>query len=459
MKKLLLGSTRLFRNYGRDTEGATAITFGLGLTAMLLAMGAGIDFAMAAKKQASAQDLADQVGLAAAVYIKNSRAGVAPQSDKDGLRDGVAYKAKDLGKSGFALGDTDAEVVVDYGIEDATVTVRGTIPTTFMALAGIEETAFSAKSVIKYEKIGIRASSVMLVLDNSGSMAWNDLSDFKTDSGEWETPTEAQSRIDGLKAATQTLLDEISTLEELVDLSSVVRTGMIPFSGTILDNNRVWMDWGLVTDVDVDAMQPDGLTNSAPPMQAALAELQGEEAAHALKENADPLKFAIFMTDGVNTVSQETKWTRKSGTELYKTNACFNYFGCFDFYDTTADFQNDPPRHGYENHWAFKNQTAWEEGTLRNEDDIGTLKDCETLKNEGVYVYAIGFAVNPGRYGGTGGNPQTIDDVFSNRIYSFLEECSSGPGFYKVANTSASLDDVFKKIGQTIHKRSIYVAR
>ena len=459
MKNLLLGSTRLVREFRDDAKGATAITFGLGLTTMLIAMGAGIDFAMASKKQSQAQDLADRVGVAAAVYIKNSRAGVAPQSDEDGLRDGVAYKAKDLGMDEFAFGDTDAEVVVDYGIEDATVTVNGTIPTTFMALAGIEETEYTAKAVIKYEKIGIRASSIMLVLDNSGSMAWNDLSDFKNENGEWETPAEAQSRIDGLKTATQTLLDEISTLEDLVDLDNFVRTGMIPFSGSILDNNRVWMDWGLISDVDVEAMQPDGLTNSAPPMQAALAELQGEDDAHALKENADPLKFAIFMTDGVNTVSQGTRWTPKPGTELYKTNACFGRFGCYDFYDTSADFQNDPPKHGYEDHWAFTSQTAWEEGTLRNEDDITTLEDCETLKSDGVYVYAIGFAVNPGDYGGTGGGRQRIDDVFSNRIYSFLEECSSGPGFYKVANTSASLDDVFKKIGQTIHKRSIYVSR
>ena len=460
MNKLLLAGPRTIRDFGRDVEGSTALTFGLGLTVMLIAMGTGLDFAMASQKQAKAQSLADQVGLAAAVYIKNSDSGVAPQNDEDGLRDGVVYKASDLGKKDFVIGDTDAEVVVDYGVEDATVTVSGTMPTTFMSLAGIKETDYSAQAVIKYEKTGIRASSVMLILDNSGSMSWDDLSSFRNSDGEWQRPEGVQSRIDGLRTATNSLLGQMSTLKETVDLNEYVRMGMIPYSGDILSTNRVMMRWGLIKDSEVAAMTPDGATNSSPPMTAAMVELKTEQDKHAAKGNTNPLKFAIFMTDGQNTVNNQKTWTPEKGTGLYRTTACFGEYGCYKFYDTTKDAENDPPEHGYENHWAFESQTPWEEGTLRSTDDTTTLQECEALKADGVYVYAIGFAVNPGNYYDPDNEfRRNISEVDSNRIYSFLEDCSSGPGYFMAASNSTSLDAVFKQIGQTIHERSIYVSR
>ena len=459
MKKLLLGSTPLFRDFGRDDKGSTALTFGLGLTVMLLAMGAGIDFAMASKKQAQAQALADQIGLAAAIYIKNNRSGLSPQTDAEGYRDDVRYLASDLGNNNFKIGEYDATVTVDYRVEDAQVTVEGKIPTTFMAVGGVTSTDYSATSVVKYEKIGLRASSVMLVLDNSGSMGWHDTPSEKKPNGNYRPPKGSRKRIAGLKRATRSLMNEIKSLKGQVDVAEYIRTGMVPFASDIIDDKRVWMKWGPLTHAQINEMQPDGATNSAPPMAAALSELRDEAEAHKTKGNEDPLKFVVFMTDGVNTVYDSINWTPEPNTTLWRSLVCSDQdWGCD--YAYTVNENGAPSRTGYENRDWFVSAGPWEEGKLRTNTDDDTLGDCQDLKNEGVFVYAVGFATRTGWYW----DPENkrnrpISPVSSERIHSFLQECSSGPGYFMTADESDSLNSVFRQIGQTIHQRSIYVSR
>ena len=467
MKKLLLGSTGLFRGYRDNTEGATAITFGLGLTTMLLAMGAGMDFAIAAKKQAEAQDLADQMGLAAAVYVKNHPIGAFPDNDEDGLQNGKIYKVTDIGGI-TALGEEEtvapgqgATIQVDYTLDEAIVTVKGSMPTTFMALAGIEKTDYTAQSVIKYHQTGVKASSVMMVLDNSGSMNLLDRRSRKVN-GEWELPAQKTTRITGLEDAAMAMMDELENVTKHVTTDDYIRTGMLPFENFIVDE-RVDMDWGVIEDPSIQAMWALGKTNSAPPIEEAIEDMAAEDAAHLTKGHSDPLKYVIFMTDGVNTATTP-KWKNKPNTTLFRRIDCYEYnekrnkWGdCRWKYaigkgsdEPVVDYGDNPPKA-----WS-----RWWEGELRSQTDYDTLEGCESLKANGVEVYAIGFATEPGTYHRSDGtNPDEITDVESHRILSFMQECSSGPGYFMKADDNEALKQVFAAIGKSIWEKSIYVER
>ena len=463
MKKLLLGSTGLFRGFGRNSDGSTALTFGLGLTVMLLAMGTGIDFAMASKKQAQAQDLADRMGLAAAVYVKNHPIGAYPLDDKEGLQNGKVYNVADVGDYRFLKNGTDATIRVDYTPDEAIVTVEGSMPTTFMALAGIEDTDYSAEAVIKYHQTGVKASSVMMVLDNSGSMDLLDRASTKNNNGDWQLPSVKQERIAGLEVATKAMMAELNKVTSNVVTEDYVRTGMLPFEAVIA-SQAVPMGWGIIDDPKIDAMDASGKTNTAPPMNEAITAMNGEAAEHAKKGHADPLKYVIFMTDGVNTVTTP-KWKDKDNTTLFRRIECYEYSDNNGWSDCRwkygiGDGTNEPVITYAEGQQQPRGWSKWWEGELRSETDYETLRGCESLKASGVEVYAIGFATEPGTYHTRDKRYfDNLDEIESHRILSFMQECSSGPGYFMKADDSAALSQVFAAIGKSIWEKSIYVSR
>ena len=453
----------MVREFRDDAKGATAITFGLGLTTMLLAMGAGIDFAMASKKRAQAQNLADQVGLAAAVYVKNHTIGSSPRNDEEGLQNGKVYNVSDLGYEDFSTGEKDATIVVNYGLEEAVVTVEGTMPTTFMSLAGIETTDYSARSVIKYEQTGVKPASIMLILDNSGSMNWKDTPTYIDANGNRQSPSHARRRIDGLRDATEALNASIMSLTTDDPVEDVMRMGMIPYSSGTLQAGRHRMDWGAIPSSKITDMTPGGATNSAPPMRDALSEMQLEDTAHSLKGNDDPLKFAIFMTDGVNTVHNGESFIPNPHGKIWEAKICdkFGWGICATEYIASS---TQPVSTSWDGDW-WVGSITWVQGNLRNTTDTGTLKDCQGLKDSGVEVFAVGFATKPGWYersrisNGRITSFDVVDELKSARIESFLQACASRPENYMLADNSTALQAVFSKIGETIKKRSIYVAR
>ena len=462
MKKLLLGSTRLIRDFGRDADGSTALTFGLGLTVMLVAMGAGIDFAMASKKQSEAQILADTVGLAAAVYIKNSTLKVAPTTDAEGYMHDKEYDVSTLGHDGFKTKAGDAKLVVSYGAEEAKVTVTGVSPTTFMAFAGVSETPYTAQTTVKYEQTGITPASIMLILDNSGSMGDYDKQSILTDPATltYELPQNGQERIDGLKSATTAMVAKIKTLGSDAVLNKHVRMGMLPYDSGIITATQVNMDWGILSDSEIAAMDSGGGTNSAPPMGAAVTALKGEVTAHATKHSDKPLKFAVFMTDGVNNKKGPDTWVDKDDTTLWKTEACY-YETCFDKYEVSNTTPTNVPWFAKYDFWT--SYKPWTEGTLRGGNDKKTLEDCEKLKKDGVQVFAVGFGTGAGVYHeydrGLSGPAWPISERESARITSFLKDCSSGTGYYMTADNASSLDKVFSQIGTTIMKQAVYISK
>ena len=464
MKKLLLGSTRIFRDYGEDAKGSTALTFGLALTVMLAAIGAGMDFALASHKHQQAQDFADSLGLAAAVYIKENTFTSRPASNEEGLMDGEVYKASQLGNTRFTTRDGDAEVVANYTDDNVVITVRGSLPTTLAALMGVETMDYSARSVVEYEKIAQHAASVVLVLDNSGSMAWHDKKMFRDPvTNDWVVPDDSQPRIDVLKSATQTLMDVLADIQDgaLIEKQRI-RTGMLPYSGNIIQNRKVDMSWGTIPDDKITAMTPKASTNSAPPVQKAAEWLAAEDDVHIAQHNSKPQKYAIFMTDGVNSAKRD--WIPQDGTGLWRRYECrarWIWSYCNYYYQPSIDEPTEST--SLESGEIITSHEDWEEGHLRSSTDRGTLASCNTMKADGTKVFAVGFAVSPGRYYAGYDNlwgpaPASIDHVDSKRIYSFLEECSSGPGYFMSTTDDESLNRIFAEIGEIISKQAIRVS-
>jgi len=324
------------------------------------------------------QSIADASALYAATYVRSH--GTAPKNKDEGLIG--QYTAKELGYNYSGLGQGDAEdVTVTISYDDlnneATATVEGQTVPFFSQILGKDNLSFSAKSVVKYH--------------------------------------DAIPRIDALEASVKSFM---KTLDDLVDDQSktpegqrILRTGMLAFNSNTISARTVNMNWGTISDANINSMQASGGTDSSSPLRTARDWMKLEDAIHKSEHEKAPLKFAIFMTDGVNT-SGETVWEPKDDTGYWRLYSCYD--GCAYYYATSAD----NPNYDFE-------ANGWEEGERVLTANPDSLADCLRMSNEGVKVYTIGFA---------------------------LEE-----GYYE-QNYAETLESAFQKIGANIVKESIRIS-
>ena len=345
----------------RDERGVAALSWALSLTAVIGAMGAALDFAMLTSADSRSQTIADTTALAAAIYVKNFEE--LPKSRDAGLIG--EYTAQELGydfRNWVIDGAEGVTVNVTYDNvkREATATVQGYTNPTLMQILGFNELKFHAQTVVKYFEKDIQdPASVVLVLDNSGSMAFDDL---PIDSN-GNAPAEAERRMDGLKRGAKNFM---KILDDNVgpQLASnadprVLRTGMMAFDGQIISSRTVPMQWGVISDSNIDSMSPVGSTNSAPPLVAANTWLNvNEPPVHALETpGKTPLKFVILMTDGKNAGNLE--WVDRVGTETwrrYVTGRRTNE-GLSDY--TTNQVQTVPATCEYENRYRRMYDYDW----------------------------------------------------------------------------------------------------
>jgi len=284
-------------------------------------MGAAMDFAMLSSADARAQTISDTTALAAAIYVKNNE--VVPTDREKGLVG--MYSAAELGYSFknwvIQNGEKAPTVNVTYDnvAREATVVVEGYTRPTLVQILGFDDLAFKAETVVKYYEKDIQdPASVVMVLDNSGSMHFDDI---PVDSVTKASPVDGVRRMDGLKVAAKSFTDILESAvgpqpnDGSVDL--VLRTGMMAFDSTIV--RTVPMDWGYIPDSEFDAMTPLAATNSAPPLTVAKSWLTVTEPTihEANLPGKTPLKYLILMTDGKNTVGAE-QWVARLGTENWR---------------------------------------------------------------------------------------------------------------------------------------------
>lgn len=354
-------ASKILNRFKRDESGVAALSWALSLTAIIGAMGAALDFAMLTSADSRSQTIADTTALTAAIYVKNFEE--LPSNRKDGLIG--EYTAKELGydyRNWVIDGAEGVTVNVTYDNvkREATATVQGYTNPTLMQILGFNELKFHAQTVVKYYEKDIQdPASVVLILDNSGSMAFNDL----PIDADGNSPTEAERRMDGLQRGAKNFMkildDNVGPQLESNAEPRVLRTGMMAFDGQIISSRTRQMNWGVIDDSHIDSMTPAYSTNTAPPLTIANTWLNVNEPVVHEVENPGktPLKFVILMTDGKN--SGNLEWIDREETQTwrrYVTGRRTNE-GLSDY--TTNQVQTVPPSCEYENRYKRLRDYDW----------------------------------------------------------------------------------------------------
>lgn len=441
---------KLLKRYLRDESGASALAFALGLTVMLMGVGAGIDFSMATKTHNKAQLVADSISLSAAIYVKENDGPPTGEDASKGFAPGHTYTAKQLGFDfGTAvIGDVSITTTYDMRAGEAITTITGKTNTTFTSIMGHDEVEFRAVSVSAFFEQDLTTEvSVVIVADNSGSMAWDD-TPIERRNNAWHQPENPQQRMAALRNAVslfnQKFRDEIGTQTEG---KRTLRTGLLSYNSAIIDSKSSPMAWGTLSDSVINNMSPQGGTNSSPPMSKAKKWLKDEKNVHKQETKSDdPLLYAIFLTDGVNNVSGNNVWEPKSGTEVWRRWECNGSWCYWNYYSP----------------YATQPVSGAEEGTLKTPSEVATedtIEACEEMKKKGMRVFTIGFALEPGWYYNRNGNPREnyytsnyeyTSQGESQRAYKMLEGCATNEGDFTTATNAQSLLDAFDAIGDTI---------
>jgi len=333
-----------------------------------------------------------------------------------------------------------------------------------MQIFGHENLPFEAAATAKFSEVQLKnPASIIMVLDNSGSM-WFD--DMPNDPDTGVNPPEAEGRITALERGVNGLMDSLRALgvDSKPAGERILRTGMINYANTVLSGpgaTSVPMKWGTLSTSEVNAMTPGGGTNSDPPMAQAKTELDGEDAVHLAETGENnPLKFLIFMTDGQNNntsttweaASDTNYWRRWESTPGHYEQVCW-YWWCWDeWVPGTSEWV-------YEESPTMPAGTGWEEGLFTGNLDNLTRTTCDALRADGVKVYSIGFALESGNFdtnewGWPASNPSTwfVDSDVKRAAVFMMQQCSGTeyPEQFNLAGDADSLEQAFQQIGTQI---------
>lgn len=461
--------------FSKNNDGNVAVMFGLSATIIIGCMGAAMDFSTFSNAEARSQAIADQTALAAAVFVRSNKREPSPpppakegeeQQPEEGYLDDRyrSYTAAELGYEfrGWVEGGADnVTVTVNYDgtAKEATVKVSGNTVPTFMQIFGNKAMEFESTSVAKYEDYDfLDPATVLMVLDNSGSMSFDDKPLVKLPKGRWidnngnyyDSPPDAEPRIDSLQRSASnfiaTLQNSVGSQDSKKD--KALRTGILAYNENTITSRTVSPYWQTKdTKASIDKMVANGGTNSAPPIDEARIWMGKEDQIHKDMHGKDPLKFLVFMTDGLNT-NATVVWVKEDGTGQWRGRVTRCYNGrCKTRWEEVES--ETKPTYG----------SNWTEGRFDSKANVDTIKDCTTMKNNGVKIYTIGFALAQGYYDtneyyGSTQLTYNSSDIRS-QAYSFLAACASEPATFLTAENASQLEDAFKKIGNEIQTEII----
>ena len=446
-----LNARNLLRRFRRNEDGNMTVIFAVSAVVLIGGIGAAMDYSTLSNAKARSQSIADVTALNAAVFVKTFDR--APETFDEGLTAGE-HTAEALGYEfkGFVEGgasNVSVNIVYDDNAKEARVSVSGNTVPTFIQVLGKQELSFSAESVVSYLDVDeTHPASIVLVLDNSGSMRWD--SEQLTNAG--TRPANAKSRISGLQTSVRTFRDELrgrigNQLQS--EGLRVLRTGILPYNSEIVplpDDAERLMDWGFggVDEGHITAMRAAGGTNSNPPMARANEWLDIEDEQHrqeAVRHNEDyrqPLKFVVFMTDGQNTTG---------GFDFIEDNTTGRYYGQIDGKWFTTR------RLSTANFYGFR------EGRIELNSDRLTIETCQEMHAEGTVIYTIGYALDVGFYYDpeNPSNPGEVTPLTEATANNLLRVCASKPEFFIEASDGDELEGAFDQIQNSIVKELIRI--
>lgn len=476
---------KLLKEFKRDTRGnfgAMAATTILGL---MSAVGLSVDGQRIYSHSAKAQSVADAAGLAAAIHA-TSNGGIAPTAAAPGVFvEGQTYSAEELGFT-LSTGETITFTVdYDQSVREVTVTTESTITPIMLQLIGKEEISSSNSSTVKYqEPEDLKPASILFVLDESGSMWFDDIPTL-----DGARPQNAVRRVDALRSNMvdfNTRLRNLGADNQNDPENQFLRTGVITYNNgpvrvrdqfgrIVLAHEQgpagaiklvIPMDWRSISnDVINNQISPFGGTESGPALQEALVQMGREKTIHGLDNDGNPAaeRYVVFMSDGQNSDGAAANiWRAQQDTGLYRRftfqNVCTLFFWGRCFRTQTrqveerwdVDIEGTPP----------PSNQGWQEGVYGSPTDDLTVNQCTAMKQDGVQIYTIGFALQEGTFftnewqnvpGGVPGiTTWDVDRTELRRAVSLLRACATDDSTFLLANDAQQLTVAFDQIGLEI---------
>lgn len=396
----------LSAKYRKDVKASVVTMFGIFVPLLLIAVGVAFDTSQLNNVKGQAQLMADVIGLNASIHVKDN--GGPPTNSKDGYLNETWYSANELDLNfGHGVSNNNStrfKVTYDDVADEVRVEIESAVVPVFMQAVGYSNIEFTTLSVVKYaKKDHTNPASIFMVIDNSGSMAFDD----RPKASQWaDRPAEAEARITGLKTELNEFMEHLSSAiapDPDDPDRKFLRMGMTVYNSDLIGSKTISPRWGTITKPEIDRMVADGGTVPT----NALSRLQGWMTAEGNKHkqvngSEDPLRYVIFMADGAN------------------------------------------------------NSVS---------DDEKSLRVCENLKRMGVEIFTIGYALEPGHFfTGTWGvkynSPNYyISPTVKERAESFLRNCASSENHFLGAEDTNALKAAFDKIGEEIVEDAVRISR
>ncbi len=469
--------------FKRNEDGQMALMMAVSAVAVISVMGAAIDFSVVSNADSKAQTIADSSALTAAIHVKNN--GAPPTSKSEGLLGSytageLGYNISDWVRNGAS--GVNVDVRYDNVLKEVNVIVTGETKPAFAQVMGHQTLPFKAKSIVKYSDVELKdPASIALVLDGSGSMAWDDVVDNDPTNDETEsvsTVPGAKSRNESLKSAAKLFMDKLEVIENSNTNQRILRTGMYVYHSSYDSSGSQKLSWGALDtgrNSKLNKLRKSGGTNSYAALKKAREDMTNENNVHLNEHgNGSPLKYVILMTDGVNSETSKSCIDKPLGTHDHWEGWVWN------------NSKKESQKRVSESRFAPKYGWGWQKKTVTNDDtikectsqssrDASTIAECQTLANQGTKIFTIGYGLEPGHYHmrSTRWNDQTIENAGSvkegyhvhlpqrltDRAYSMLQTCAEiSGGEFVAAKDAAELTAAFETIGTSIVNEVIRVA-
>jgi Flp pilus assembly protein TadG len=227
--------TNTLKSFTQAERGTVALITGIAAIPLCLSVGVAVDFSRHLNAETNVQQALDAGALA----------GAAALGAPDKTRIDLAKKAFDANLNRNQIGKTDVKFRIEKGYMKASVDAE--VKTTFMSLAGIENTNVTAEAEVNL--LSIKKAEIAMVLDYSGSM---------------DTAVKGERKYVSMRKAATKLVDDLSKLDK-----GKIKMGLVPFSHHVyvtLPKNAVrgQKGTGSWTGCTVDRLAPYNTTNLVP---------------------------------------------------------------------------------------------------------------------------------------------------------------------------------------------------
>lgn len=334
-----------FARFWRDRAGNFGIATAIILPVTAATAGIAIDFNQMVQVRHALQDSADSAVLSAAnalakdktmsdaealdmarKFMKAQFYNVVPGAKTSETTEGELAPVDPLEA---AIGTVVRNKSQSGNTYDVTLTTQIDVPTNGMtALLGWDKMTVGVTATARATSESKNAMSMYLVLDRSGSMAWdtttvNAAQPTKcANSRCTRTTTNYVVKIDALKLAVANLTTQLDTADPE---DRYVRTAAVSYEARM--HTPVGFNWGTSHTLSyVQALVANGGTDSSDAMDRAYKDIikTSEDTAHKNKNGQEPSRFILFMTDGDNNQSiadTETLATctaaKRSGVQIF----------------------------------------------------------------------------------------------------------------------------------------------